>query len=51
MLSVTKRVQIGTERTLGKGGMDGWRHREVEGGGKNNLGLTEKEGDPLKLMI
>lgn len=44
MLSVTKRVQIGTESSLGKGGMDGRRHREVEGGGKNNLGLTEEEG-------
>ena len=51
MLSVTKRVQIGRESSLGKGGMDGRMHREVEGGGKNNLGLTEKEEDPLKLMI
>ena len=51
MLSVTKRVQIGTESSLGKGGMDGRGHGEAEGGGKNNLGLTEKEGDPLKLMI
>lgn len=29
MLSVTKRVQIGTESSQGKGGMDG----RVEGGG------------------
>lgn len=50
MLSVTKRVQIGTESSLGEG-WDGRRHTEVKGESKNNLGLTEEEGDPLKLMI
>ena len=44
MLSVTKRVQIGTESSQGKGGMDG----RMEGGGKNNPGLTEKEGGPVE---
>lgn len=33
MLSVTKRVQIGTKSSLGKGRMDGRRLGEVEGGG------------------
>lgn len=51
MLSVTKRVQICTESSYGDGGIDGWGHRDVEGGGKNNRGLSEKEGDPLKVMI
>lgn len=60
MLSVTKRVQIGrvllTESSpgeagvlVGGGGGGTWRWRG--GGGKNNLGLTEKEGNPLKVMI
>lgn len=50
MLSVTKRVQIG-ESSLGKERMDGRRLWEVEPWSKNNLELTEKEGDPLKMMI
>lgn len=51
MLGLTKRVQIGTESSHGVGGIGGWGLGEVDGGDKNNLGLTEKEGDPLKLMI
>lgn len=51
MLGVTKRVQIGIESSHGVGGIDGWGLGEVDGGDKNNLGLTEKEREPLKLMI
>lgn len=57
MLSVTKRVRVGTESSRGEGGMDGRRKRGGEAGGvrrrggKNNLGLTEEEGNPLKLII
>lgn len=51
MPSVTKRVQIGTQSCSGEEGMDGRRLREVGPRSKNNLELTEEEGEPLKLMI
>lgn len=42
---MAQRVLLEREGWMG-GGTESWRE-----GGKNNLGLTEKEGDPLKVMI
>ena len=40
MLSVTKRVQIGTKRSLGEGGMDGRRHGRWREGGREGVKIT-----------
>lgn len=51
MLSVTKRVQIARESSYREGGVDGQGRGGGGGRGLNNLGLSEKEGGQLKLMI